>query len=136
VKYIILLFLLSGCVASSQHVKDGDRKTARFADKVSDGFKILAQNDEKYAYVYDSIAESSQELQEHAKKPAGIDRGLATGGNLLSMLMAVAGGGLPALLFAGKKILDCNKTIELAKDCADLQPEDARKKLISSKIKI
>ncbi len=111
----IIILLLTGCVATSKHVKEGDFLLMELANETSKNPNLLAK------------------VKQHAETPA-FPGPPSTGGIPLDGLGAV--GGVLAMGFGMWKSHQRQQAVALAKKVADLNPEEAKSELINSKVKV
>ena len=140
---ILLVFLLSGCVATSKQFDKHRRVNESHHDSVMDVFRSLDRQLKLNAIDVDLSPQMAQaedtysEVSREAKEPSGFQLGEVISAAIIkalemaiealkAYLMAACGGtaGLAAIVFAIKRHLNLKKTARILRD---QDPEEARK---------
>jgi len=138
-RHIAILLAFTGCVATSSHVEEGDKRIAKFSEKVVVICDELATKDPVLVGSAEGVRCASEELQSHANKSAGFKTpqgALDFGTGAIGLLGAFASGGIPMALLAMKKMMDTKKMTTLVKEVASMDKAESMEHVIKSKVRV
>lgn len=142
-KVVLLLIvgslILSGCVASSAHVEEGDNLLYKIGEVVASMSEKMAQQDPTYLSDAIRADELVPQLKKHAEEPAippGLSKTIEAGSGALQLWLG-GGTAMTVLGFAARKAIAAYSEMKTtAKDVATMPPEEAKEHLRKKNIHV